>query len=80
MDICRDLGINASHPLWRDIKDAITFHDGSMARMMKLWMARSAALVASVPEEMIANWPLTESEESSLRIWNEMCAASTGPP
>ena len=32
-DICRDLGITASHPLWRDLQRVIIGHGGSLARL-----------------------------------------------
>jgi hypothetical protein len=33
-DICRDLGITGSHPLWRDVQRAIIKHGGSLARLV----------------------------------------------
>ncbi len=34
-DICRDLGIMPCHPLWRELRDAIMFLGGSLARLVK---------------------------------------------
>ena len=34
-DICRDLGIRPSHPLWRELRDAIVRYGGSLARLVK---------------------------------------------
>jgi hypothetical protein len=50
VDICRDLGLDCSHPLWRDIRDAIFFHRGSMAKMMQVWVAKGQALIAALPD------------------------------
>jgi hypothetical protein len=33
-DICRDLGITGSHPLWRDVQRAIIKHGSSLARLV----------------------------------------------
>ena len=33
-DICRDLGITAGHPLWRDLQRVIIGHGGSLVRLM----------------------------------------------
>ena len=38
VEICRDLGINPQHPMWREIQKAIMFHGGSMVRLLKHWM------------------------------------------
>ena len=32
-DICRDLGILPSHPLWRDVERAMMEHGGACARL-----------------------------------------------
>ena len=34
-DICRDLGILPSHPLWRELQHAIIEHGGNLARLLK---------------------------------------------
>jgi hypothetical protein len=34
-DICRDLGIMPSHPLWRELQLVIIRHGGSLARLVK---------------------------------------------
>ena len=33
-DICRDLGIIPSHPLWRELQLVIIGHGGSLARLL----------------------------------------------
>jgi hypothetical protein len=54
-DICRDLGIMADHPLWRDIQHAIIRHGGSLARLLQnIWaevrpLAAAARTAASLP-------------------------------
>ncbi len=35
VEICRDLGITMQHPLWREIRDAIRFHGGNLATMLR---------------------------------------------
>lgn len=40
-EICRDLGINGEHPLWRDVLMAITAHGGSRVRMLEAIMQRT---------------------------------------
>jgi len=42
IEICRDLGIDASHPLWPEIRDVIRFHRGNLWRMMCVWSQRGA--------------------------------------
>ena len=34
-DICRDLGIMASHPLWRELRDLIIRYGGNLANLVK---------------------------------------------
>ncbi len=80
-DICRDLGINATHALWRDIQDAIIAHDGSMARMLNIWMAQAAAYAAApLWGGQPPSFPLSPSQEATLQTWATICTASTGPP
>jgi hypothetical protein len=40
-DICRDLGIAPSHPLWRDLHLAITLYDGNYVRLFNGWLNRA---------------------------------------
>ncbi len=69
VEICRDLGIDASHPLWREIRDAIIFHDGSLAQMMKVWIARGTRFLEALSGDRTA----APADHGPL-------AASTGPP
>jgi hypothetical protein len=45
-DICRDLGITGSHPLWRDVQRAIVMHGGSLARLVSDMLDRAFPLSA----------------------------------
>ena len=54
-DICADLGIVASHPLWRDLRDAISFNGGSFIRFMRELFDRPR-LLDSQPPDM--PWPI----------------------
>ena len=42
-DICRDLGIMADHPLWRELHTAIMLHGGSLAGFLKDMFDRARA-------------------------------------
>src|SRR5271166_6227465 len=42
-DICRDLGIMADHPLWRELHLAIILHGGSLARFVTDMFERARA-------------------------------------
>jgi hypothetical protein len=48
-DICRDLGIAPSHPLWRELHLAITQYGGNYIRLIKGWFDRAfpIALIAA---------------------------------
>lgn len=49
VDICRDLGIDTTHPLWPAIRDAIIGHNGSLARMVTFWIDRLRVLLGPSP-------------------------------
>jgi hypothetical protein len=69
-DICRDLRILPSHPLWRDIQNAINNHGGSYIRLLKDVLSRNFQLAVELvapPEPRSALLPAPAS-------------ASTGPP
>lgn len=72
VEICRDLGIDAAHPLWPDIRDAIIAFDGSLARMLRIWLARIPGFLAGLPDTCQALPPSS--------VWDGPLAASTGPP
>lgn len=70
VEICRDLGIDATHPLWRDIRNAIIAYDGSLSRMLKLWMGQATAFLAILPASALS-WPMPAP---APHAWG------TGPP
>ena len=72
VEICRDLGIHADHPLWPEIRDAIILHDGSLARMVRVWMDRMSIFMAALMAQ--------PSPDASSRGWGGPLPASTGPP
>lgn len=72
-DICRDLGILPSHPLWRAIQDAVVLHRGSGFRLAVDMERRvTRGLAPTVPR------PLTAPEQSPDDTLEEVPA--TGPP
>ena len=71
VEICRDLGIDTTHPLWSEIRDAIIQYDGSLVRMLKVWMGCLAANIARVT---------AEAGQPPRADWNLPLPASTGPP
>ena len=56
VDICRDLGIDGSHPLWGEVLEAITVHGGNRAHMLNVVQRRSADRIRA---EVIALAPDT---------------------
>ena len=52
VEICRDLGIDGHHPLWRDVLDAITFHGGNRGKILRVIWQRAAEAIelGLVPE------------------------------
>ena len=46
-DICRDLGIMPSHPLWRELSLVIIRHGGSLARLVKDILDQAFPLAAA---------------------------------
>lgn len=47
VEICRDLGIGSSHPLWREISDAIVEFNGNLVRVLNIWLAQASAFLAA---------------------------------
>jgi hypothetical protein len=68
-DICRDLGILPSHPLWRELSEAIMFNGGNLARLVKEIIAGSARRFAQA-------WAETPIHPLQLLP----CPSHTGPP
>lgn len=46
-DICRDLGIMPSHPLWRELSAVVIRYGGSLAKLVKDICDRAGPLTAS---------------------------------
>jgi hypothetical protein len=66
-DICRDLGIVPTNPLWRELQEAINRYGGNFARLFKNWLDRAypiAHIVARLKRKPAAPPP----------------PVSTGPP
>jgi hypothetical protein len=59
-DICRDLGVMPSHPLWRELQIVVIRHGGSLARLVKDILDRAFQLPASP-------WPLTRFPTPALQ-------------
>ncbi len=71
VDICRDLGIDASHELWPDIRDAIIQFGGSLSRMLSIWVSRIPGLLAGLQGLAVA---------PPFPTWDDPPAEATGPP
>jgi hypothetical protein len=59
-DICRDLGITPSHPLWRELCEAINQNGGNVATLLKHTLRRIFAPPAPLdvaPPAHSAPWP-----------------------
>jgi hypothetical protein len=67
-DICRDLGITPSHPLWREVQHAIIRYGGSLATLVRDILDRAFPIRTSAP---------ATSPVSALQV---PIPASTGPP
>jgi hypothetical protein len=70
-DICRDLGILPSHPLWRELSEAIMFNGGNLARLVKEIIAQGARRFAQA-------W--AETPIHPLQLLPCPSRAGTGPP
>ena len=57
VEICRDLGITAAHPLWSEINDAIIQFRGNTVRLMRVWWRRAEqAIDIPIPPEIEARF------------------------
>ena len=76
-DICSDLGIVPSHPLWREVTDAVTHHGGSFIRHMRDMFKRLSILNFFPPDT-----PLIPPMPPGWRAPSPRSAAAfgTGPP
>ena len=68
-DICRDLGIMPSHPLWREVQMAMIRHGGSLANLVRDLIDRS--FQSLVPAAASAALPAPSPRPSPV---------GTGPP
>ena len=66
VDICRDLGLNTSHPDWREIQKAIVFNGGSMVTMLRHWTRHLAGL-ASIEQLAEAASQVQAQPQAALR-------------
>jgi hypothetical protein len=69
-DICRDLGITANHPLWRELRIVIIRYGGSLANLVKDICERAFQCPASP-------WPLTPLPAPVLQ---SPTPSGAGPP
>jgi hypothetical protein len=65
-DICRDLGILPSHPLWRELSPLVIRHGGSLARLVMDLIQRCCHTIGQ-------SWPASAGPPSPA-------PACTGPP
>jgi len=72
-DICRDLGIRPSHPLWREVHLAMTRHGGNFVRLVTDILDRSFPLAA----QLLSAATPAASRPPTLRF---EAPAGTGPP
>ncbi|HME26248.1 MAG TPA: hypothetical protein VKI44_33795 [Acetobacteraceae bacterium] len=72
-DICRDLGITGSHPLWPEVRRAITRHGGSLVRLVTDLIDRSL---------FPGGWPPPAVAPTALRgpTLRFEAPGGTGPP
>jgi hypothetical protein len=72
-DICRELGIRPSDPLWQDVQLAIIHHGGNLAGLVMDMAKRTGEAIAAIwPPGTVLAWP-----ESPVPSPATVC---TGPP
>jgi hypothetical protein len=71
-DICRDLGIVPSHPLWGEVMMVLSEHGGNYVRYVREVAARMCAWLLASPAADANGWPAPRSQPAA--------ACSTGPP
>ena len=69
VEICRDLGIDPTHPLWPEVQAAIIRWRGNLVSLVLFWVgrARGAMAIAALPQGPTPGW-------------NPPVAAATQPP
>ncbi len=71
-DICRDLGLGPSHPLWREVRDIVTEYDGNFAKLLSDVLDRLFAWMED---------PSVLQDDGGQAAWPQTAAAfGTGPP
>jgi hypothetical protein len=71
-DICRDLGIVPSHPLWGEVMMVLSEHGGNYVRYVRNVAVRMCAWLTAPPAADADGWPAPRSQPAA--------ACSTGPP
>lgn len=57
VEICNDLGIVASNPLWREIQRAVIHHNGNFSRLVQDMLRRTALTNVVPPDTPMLPWP-----------------------
>jgi hypothetical protein len=71
-DICRDLGLGPSHPLWREVMDVVTEYGGNFAKLLSDVLDRLFAWMED---------PSLLEDDGGEEPWAQAAAAcGTGPP
>jgi hypothetical protein len=71
-DICRDLGIVPSHPLWGEVMMVLSEHGGNYVRYVRGVAARMCAWLTAPSAADADGWPAPQSQP--------VAACGTGPP
>ncbi len=77
VEICRDLGIDGEHEIWRQVLDAITCNGGSRAEMLRVLACRSdRAMALCLAPPPGPSW----AERVGAMAWNAPPTLATPPP
>lgn len=76
-DICSDLGITTTHPLWRELTDAVVANGGSFLRLMRDLFKR-VSLASLFPPDMPLVLRMPPGWQAPPRSFATI--AGTGPP
>jgi len=76
-DICHDLGIDTSHPLWRGLHEAIYMNGGSLVRLVRNLLKRHLGTNFYPPDMVV--FPPMPHRRTAETPWPSF-AAATGPP
>ena len=71
VEICRQLGIDTSHPLWPEINDAIIRYGGNLSRMVASWFDGLGEFLIAIPDDRPGPPP---------PAWDGQLTEATGPP